>query len=81
MPVVFRHRGCRFFFFSNEGDPPEPIHILVRCGEKLAKFWLEPLVELEDSYGFSGPELNRLAKVVAAHATLIRERWNEYFDH
>ncbi|MDE2129128.1 MAG: DUF4160 domain-containing protein [Betaproteobacteria bacterium] len=29
MPVVFRHKGFRFFFFSNEGNPREPIHIHV----------------------------------------------------
>jgi len=27
MPVVFRYRGYRFFFYSNEGDPREPLHI------------------------------------------------------
>ena len=27
MPVILRHRGYRFFFFSNEGEPPEPPHI------------------------------------------------------
>lgn len=26
MPVVFRDGGLRYFFFSNEGQPPEPIH-------------------------------------------------------
>jgi len=32
----------RFYFFSNEGDPREAIHIHVRgaCGE--AKYWVEP---------------------------------------
>ena len=29
MPVVFRHRGFTFFFYSNEGTPREPIHIHV----------------------------------------------------
>jgi hypothetical protein len=29
MPVVFRIEGFRFHFFSNEGDPREPIHIHV----------------------------------------------------
>jgi hypothetical protein len=28
MPVVFRQNGLRFFFFSNEGSPPEPAHTL-----------------------------------------------------
>ncbi len=27
MPVVFRWEGIRFYFFSNEGDPREPVHI------------------------------------------------------
>ena len=30
-------RGYRFFFFSNEGDPLEPLHIHVQNGEKQAK--------------------------------------------
>lgn len=27
MPVVFRHKGFRFLFYSNEGDAREPMHI------------------------------------------------------
>ena len=27
MLVVFRFNGIRFHFFSNEGDPREPLHI------------------------------------------------------
>ena len=42
MPVVFRYKGYRFFFHSNEGDPREPLHIHARKGEAIAKFWLEP---------------------------------------
>ena len=38
MPIVFRYKGYRFFFFSNEGDPREPMHIHVRKGEASAKF-------------------------------------------
>jgi hypothetical protein len=26
-PVVFRHRGYRFQFYANEGNPREPTHI------------------------------------------------------
>ena len=79
MPVVFRHGGCSYFFFSNEGDPREPVHIHVRHGEKLAKFWVEPTVELADAYGFSGKELNRISKVVQKNAALIVEQWHEHF--
>jgi hypothetical protein len=46
MPVVFRHKGYRFFFSSNEGNPREPLHIHVRSSEGEAKFWLGPEVRL-----------------------------------
>ena len=40
MPVVFRERGFRFFFYSNEGPPREPVHIHVERDYMEAKFWL-----------------------------------------
>jgi hypothetical protein len=51
MPVIFREDGFRFFFYSNEGSPLEPIHVHVRKGEGDAKFWLSP-VSLAASDGF-----------------------------
>jgi hypothetical protein len=32
MPVVFRHSGLRYYFFSNEGQPPEAPHIHIKGG-------------------------------------------------
>jgi hypothetical protein len=40
MPEVFRDRGFRFFFYSNEGSPLEPIHIHAEKNGNEAKFWL-----------------------------------------
>jgi hypothetical protein len=51
MPVVFRHGGYRFFFYSNEGDPREPIHVHVVSGENSAKFWVQP-VSLAEAMDF-----------------------------
>ncbi len=51
MPVILRYKGYKFFFFSNEGNPREPLHVHVRKAEASAKFWLEPQVALSDSYG------------------------------
>ncbi|WP_245428450.1 DUF4160 domain-containing protein [Kumtagia ephedrae] len=42
MPVVFRHKGFRFHFYSNEGEPREPPHIHVMKDDIDAKFWLRP---------------------------------------
>ena len=44
MPVVFRYNGVRFFFFSNEGNPREPLHVHAEHGDADAKFWLRPEV-------------------------------------
>lgn len=79
MPLVFSFKGYRFFFYSNEGDPREPVHIHVRKGINLAKFWLNPKVQIVDSYGFSGKELNWLAKLVYNRRKEIEEAWNEHF--
>ncbi len=42
MPVVFREGGFRYFFYSNEGDPREPVHVHVMRDGDEAKFWLYP---------------------------------------
>ena len=62
-PVVFRHKGCRFFFYSNEGNPREPLHIHARRGGAVAKFCLADLPEVAESDGFSAHELRELLDV------------------
>jgi hypothetical protein len=79
MPVVLRIGGFRFFFYSNEGDPPEPVHIHVRQGGAVAKFWLHPEVSLAESRGFDAPTLRKLAKLVATNRALLERAWNEHF--
>ena len=41
MPTILRVSGFRFFFYSLEGS--EAPHIHVEHGDKVAKFWLEPV--------------------------------------
>ncbi len=52
MPVVLRWKSCKFFFFSNEGDLREPLHVHVRCHGARAKFWLGP-VAVAENIGFA----------------------------
>ncbi len=80
MPIVFRNKGYRFFFFSNEGDPLEPLHIHVRHGEAIAKFWILPEVCLVDSYAMKSSELRELAKTIGNNKEIIERSWNEYFN-
>jgi hypothetical protein len=79
MPIVFRYKSFRFFFYSNEGNPREPLHVHVRSAEGEAKFWVKPTVQLANSDGYDARTLRDLASVVESNALLIERTWNEYF--
>ncbi len=64
MPVIFRQDGFRFFFYSNEGSPLEPVHVHVRKGE---------------GDGFDARTLRQLEKIVQDRATFIERAWHEHF--
>jgi hypothetical protein len=76
MPTVLRISGFRFFFYSLEGS--EPAHIHVEQGDRVAKFWLDP-VRLAESRGFRAHELNRLRALVIEHRVSFVEAWNAHF--
>lgn len=78
MPTILLTQGFRFFFFSQEGN--EPPHIHVEHGDKVAKYWLNP-VELASSEGFRSHEMKRVRMLVIEHRNLFLERWNEYFSN
>ena len=79
MPVVFRYRGFKFFFYSNEGSPREPVHIHVEKGEAEAKFWLFPEVSVAYNDGYDARALRELLEIVGANRDLIVRAWDEYF--
>ncbi|MEK7234923.1 MAG: DUF4160 domain-containing protein [Elusimicrobiota bacterium] len=57
-PTVFRYKSYRFFFCSREEDR---IHVRVSCPDGDAKFWLEPIISLNQHCGLSPRVLNGLA--------------------
>lgn len=78
MLTIFLFEGYRFFFFSNEGNPREPVHVHVRKDGNRAKFWLNP-VFLASNQGFTAKEVGRLAQIVEAHKDDIERAWHEHF--
>jgi hypothetical protein len=80
MPKVFDWNGYRFHFFSNEGDPREPlhVHVTVRSGAT-AKFWIEPEVSLAYNKGFSSKVLSQLMSVIESRTEEIGNAWNDHF--
>ncbi|WOE75024.1 DUF4160 domain-containing protein [Alterisphingorhabdus coralli] len=79
MPTVFRLDGYRFFFYSNEGEPLEPVHIHVIKDGIEAKFWLYPDVRPAYNHGFDARALRKLSMIIEDHAAEIEEAWHDHF--
>ena len=79
MPLVFRWSGYRFHFFSNEGDPLEPVHVHVTRGRDTAKFWLWPEVNIAYNRGFPSRVLSELSAVIEERRDEIEGAWNDHF--
>lgn len=79
MPVVLRYKAYRFFFYSNEGNPREPVHVHLRGNGGEAKLWLKPAVRVAASTGLDASTLRELVHVAEDHVELIERAWDEYF--
>ncbi len=79
MPVVFHHRGFRFFFYSNEGTPREPVHIHVEKDNVEAKFWLIPEIHVAYNEGYDARTLRTLLETVELNRERIERAWDEFF--
>ena len=75
-PSIFREKGYRFYFLSNEEDR---IHIHVTSGDGEAKFWLQPIVSLAVYHGFTPRKLSEIQKIVEEHKDEITKAWQKYF--
>jgi hypothetical protein len=81
MPVVFREAGYKFYFYSDEGDPREPLHIHVRGNGCDAKIWILPEISVQDSYGLNPRELSKILRMVERRAKLIESAWHDHFSN
>jgi hypothetical protein len=76
LPTIYRYKGFRFHFFSNEGR--EPPHVHIRRAEDICKFWLCP-VELAYNDGMNSKELSELEYIVREQRDEFERQWHEYF--
>jgi hypothetical protein len=75
-PSVFREKGYRFYFLSNEEDR---IHIHVTCESGEAKFWLEPIVSLATYHKLNPKKLIEIQGIVEEHRDEIVRNWRRHF--
>ena len=71
-----RYKSFRFFFFSLE---EKRIHIHVSSSNGEAKFWLEPVIVLQENYGLSRKELGEIQKIIEERRNEIINAWKKHF--
>jgi hypothetical protein len=80
MPALFWQDGFRFHFYSNEGNPLEPMHIHVaKRGVGDAKLWLYPQVTFASKQGFDARTQRWIVRVVETRRIEIESAWHEHF--
>ena len=77
MPTLFRAKGFRFRFYSNEGFEPCHVHVIGHEGE--AKFWI-PSCQLVWSYNLKANELRQILDIIRERRKLIEEAWHAHFS-
>jgi len=84
MPKVFRLKEWIVFFWSDEGEPRENLHIHVakKVSRNATKFWIhkDKTVELAHNKSrISENELNKIAKALQIYHEDIVNKWTEHF--
>lgn len=57
------------------------MHVHVSCPDGEAKFWLEPIVALNQHDGFSSKQLRELQKIIEERRDEITQAWHDHFRH
>ena len=75
-PTIHREGPYRFFFNSREESR---MHVHIATADGIAKFWLEPIVALDNFHNLSTKELRRIEKIVKEHEDEFKLAWSRHF--
>ena len=56
------------------------MHVHVSSPDGEAKFWLEPVVALEEYHGLSRTQLRETQKIIEEHQDEIKKSWRRHFE-
>ena len=85
MPQILRIGPYIIYFWSNENDPLEPVHVHVAEGSASAnatKFWITKsgkVIICNNNSRIPPKILRNLVRVVEANSTMIIEMWKNHF--
>ena len=81
MPQIFKTGKYRVYFWMNESDPLEPIHVHVAEGQPKAnatKVWITQTgrgIICNNASQIPLHELRRIVKIIEANSDIIIEKW------
>ena len=84
MPQIFKIGPYTIYFWSNENDPLEPIHVHVseRANPNATKIWLTSTGKCylcHNNSRISERILRNIMKIIEARSAEIIEKWQTYF--
>lgn len=86
MPQIFKFGPYTIFFWSNEGEPLEPIHIHVSykiATPNSTKIWITKsgkcLID-NNASKISKHQLNKIIRNIESNIDIIKEEWLKHFD-
>ena len=86
MPQLFKIGSYTIYFWSNENDPLEPIHVHIAEGRATAnatKIWITSTGKTllcNNKSRIPQRILKRMMRFIEANSSMIIEKWIEQFD-
>lgn len=85
MPQVFRIGPYIVYFWSNENDPLEPVHVHIANGRATAngtKVWITSsgkALLCNNNARIPAPILRDLLRIIEANSTVVVQKWINHF--
>ena len=85
MPSIFDFLGYKFYFWSNEGVPLEPVHVHFTKGspakgDPKAYLLEDKSIVFSDENKVSKKDLSRIKNIIITNYDLITEEWYNRFN-
>lgn len=85
MPQIFRIGSYLVYFWSNENDPLEPVHVHIsegRASANATKIWITSTgkaLVCNNNSKIPQKELRRMIRIIEANSDLILDKWYTQF--
>ena len=85
MPQVFKIGAYWVYFWSNEGDPLEPVHVHIAEGSPVpnaTKVWITEsgkTLLCDNNSNIPKVTLRNIMRVIEARSSVVKSKWYDYF--